>query len=87
MRQTCSDNSLARDTGRVVRLPNRTSPVRRCESAKSREPAFGYIASTEAIGHEPTFDDRNVRHHAASSSSRASACFKSNVSKPSVNQL
>ena len=39
-----------------------------------------------SIGHEPTFHDKNVRHHAASSSSRAFACFRSNVSKPSVNQ-
>jgi hypothetical protein len=37
------------------------------------------------MGHEP-FHDKNVRHHAASSSSRAFACFRSNVSKPSVNQ-
>jgi non-homologous end joining protein Ku len=29
---------------------------------------------------------QNVHHHAASSSSRAFACFRSNVSKPSVNQ-
>ena len=41
---------------------------------------------SHALGHEPTFHDKNVRHHAASSSSRAFACFKSNVSKPSVNQ-
>jgi hypothetical protein len=37
--------------------------------------------------HEPTFHDKNVRHHAVSSSSKAFACFRSTVSKPSVNQL
>jgi hypothetical protein len=38
------------------------------------------------VGVGPTFHGKNVRHHAASSSSKALACFRSNVSKPSVNQ-
>ena len=44
------------------------------------------IAGVQKPAHEPTFYGKNVRHHAASSSIRAFACFRSNVSKPSLNQ-
>jgi hypothetical protein len=48
----------------------------------------GWIAATAALGDKLTFHaGRNRKHpHHASSSSKALACFKSNVSKPSVNQ-